>query len=287
MGILIAFLVMLAVAIVAGVLLTVFSVFFAVPENPQKKLIRECLPGINCGACGFKGCDDYAEALAEGGVAPNLCVPGAQGVANEIGAILGVEAEAFNDKVAFVACNGHCEATFKVSEYEGVSTCSAASMLYGGPNACRFGCLGLGDCAAACPAKAICVVDGIAHVDTSRCLGCGLCARTCPKGIINMVPQQATSVVQCSNKQKGADARKVCTNACIGCKRCEKDCPGGAIKVIDNLAVIDYEKCTHCGACIEHCPTGCLKAIFFPDLPEGTDPEDLLEVDHANLLGME
>lgn len=276
MGILIAFLVMLAVAVIAGVLLTVFSHFFAVPENPLKATIRECLPGINCGACGYKGCDDYAEALAEGGVAPNLCVPGAQGVADEIAGILGVESQAFDDVVAFVACNGHCEATFSTANYEGVKTCKAASMVFGGTNSCRFGCLGLGDCAAACPANAICLADGIAHVDTSRCLGCGLCARTCPKGVITMVPQEATVANQCSNKQKGADARKACKNACIGCKRCEKDCPNGAITVKDNLAVIDYDKCTHCGACIANCPTGCLKTVFFPDLPEGVDHEDLL-----------
>ena len=63
---------------------------------------------------------------------------------------------------------------------------------------------------------------------------------------------------------------------CIGCKRCEKDCPGGAITVIDNLAVIDYEKCTRCGQCVKNCPTACLKIVFFPNLPEGLNPEDLL-----------
>lgn len=276
MDILIAFLVMLGVALVAGILITVFSHFFSVPENPLKGEIRACLPGINCGACGYKGCDDYAAALAEGGVAPNLCIPGAQSVADEIGGILGVEAEPFKDVVAFVSCNGNCDATFKTAEYEGVKTCYAASMIYGGINSCRFGCLGFGDCAAACPAKAICIKDGIAHVNTARCLGCGLCTRTCPKGIINMIPQETATVVMCSNKQKGADAKKACKNACIGCKKCEKTCPHGAIKVIDNLAVIDYEKCVHCEACVKECPTGCLKTAFFPDIPADVSSEDLL-----------
>lgn len=277
MDILIAFLVMLGVALVAGILITVFSHFFAVPENPLKAEIRECLPGINCGACGYKGCDDYAAALAEGGVAPNLCIPGAQSVADEIGGILGVEAEPFKDVVAFVSCNGNCEATSKIAEYEGVSSCYAASMVFGGNNSCRFGCLGFGDCAAACPAKAICIKDGIAHVNTARCLGCGLCTRTCPKGIINMIPQETATVVMCSNKQKGADAKKACKNACIGCKKCEKACPHGAVKVIDNVAVIDYEKCVHCEACVKECPTGCLKTAFFPDIPADVSSEDLLD----------
>ncbi len=277
MNILIAFLVMLGVALTAGILITVFSHFFAVPENPKKAEIRECLPGINCGACGYKGCDDYAEALAEGGVAPNLCVPGAQSVADAIGDILGIEAEPFKDVVAFVSCNGNCDATFNTAEYEGVSTCYAASMIYGGTNSCRFGCLGFGDCANVCPADAICIADGIAHINTARCLGCGLCANTCPKKIINMIPQETKTVVMCSNKQKGADAKKACENACIACKKCEKTCPHGAITVKDNLAGIDYDKCTNCGACVKVCPTGCLKSVFLPDIPDNVSAEDLLD----------
>ena len=274
MDILIAFLVMFGVALVIGVLILVFSHFFAVKENPLKQEIRQCLPGINCGACGYKGCDDYAAALAEGGVAPNLCIPGAQSVADEIGGILGVEVEPFKDVVAFVACTGQCDAISKTSEYDGVQTCLAASMLYGGNNSCRYGCLGFGDCAAACPSNAICLADGIARVDTSRCVGCGICANTCPKKIISMLSQYTETVVMCSNTQKGAEARKACKNACIGCKKCEKTCPNGAITVVNNLATIDYDKCTNCGACVKECPTGCLKTVFFPNIPEG---ESVLE----------
>lgn len=277
MEILTAFLFMLSVALIAGLLLLVFSHLFAVKKNPLEKVVRECLPGINCGACGYKGCDDYAAALAEGNAKPNMCVPGTQKVADEISEILGIEKVEVEDVVAFVACNGHAGATAPVALYEGVNTCRAASMLYGGPNSCRYGCLGFGDCAAACPSGAICMDDGIARVDTSRCIGCGLCKQTCPKKIIVMVPQDATSAVMCSNKQKGADARKACKNACIGCKKCEKACTGGAITVIDNLAVIDYEKCTHCGLCVDVCPTGCLKNVFFPDIPDDVDVEELLD----------
>ena len=277
MDILFAFLVMLAVALIAGIMILVFSHFFAVKENPLKAEIREHLPGINCGACGFKGCDDYAAALAEGGVKPNLCIPGAQIVSDKIGDIIGVDAEPFKDIVAFVACNGNCEATFNTAEYDGIKTCKAASMAYGGTNSCRFGCLGFGDCANACPANAICLADGIAHIDTSRCLGCGLCTDICPKSIIHMIPQETTTVVMCSNKQKGADAKKACSNACIGCKKCEKNCPNGAIKIKDNLAFIDYETCTNCGACVSGCPTDCLKTVFFPDIPDDIGFEAFLK----------
>ena len=276
MDILIAFIVMLSIALIAGICLAVFSHFFALEENPLKKQIRECLPGINCGACGYKGCDDYTEALVNGNVSPSLCIPGAQTVADQIGAILGVKAEPFKDTVAFVACNGHCDAVTPKALYEGVNTCKAAGMVYGGANACRFGCLGFGDCAAVCPADAICVADGVARVNTVRCLGCGLCATTCPKQIIHMLAQETATVVMCSSQDKGAEARKACKNACIGCKKCEKACPHGAIAVKNNLAVIDYSKCTNCGTCVGECPTGCLKTVFFPDLPQGVECKEIL-----------
>jgi len=273
--ILIAFAIVSAVGLIAGILLALLSHLLHIEDDKTVKAVRECLPGINCGACGFKGCDDYAAALAEGKAKPNLCVPGGQAAADEIGNILGITVEPLKDVVAFVHCNGNCEVTTKKAVYEGVKTCRAASQVYGGPDTCRFGCIGFGDCATACPSNAICMRDGIAHVDTSRCLGCGLCQTICPKKLISMVPQETAAVIMCNNKDKGADARKVCKNACIGCKKCEKTCPQNAITVVDNLAKIDYDKCTGCGACMQSCPTGCLKKVFFPNLEEAFGPENL------------
>lgn len=267
-NVLIALAVVGAVGLIAGILLALISHFFAVPDDEKVKAVRACLPGINCGACGYKGCDDYAAAVAEGEAKANLCVPGAAETAKELGGLLGIEIEVPKDVVAFVQCNGTCEATTKRASYEGVSTCRAASMLFGGPQACSYGCMGLGDCSAVCPADAICLKDGVARVDTTRCLGCGLCETICPKKIISMVPQETSVVVMCNNNDKGADARKACTNACIGCKKCEKACPSTAISVMNNLAKIDYDKCTGCALCVSECPTKSLKHVFFPDLSE-------------------
>ena len=146
--ILIAFGVVAGTALLLGVSLALVSHFFAVQENEKTKAVRACLPGVNCGACGYKGCDDYAAAVAEGSAKPNLCVPGAETTAAELGEVLGIEVETPVDVVAFVHCNGNCEATARKADYSGIPSCKAAAMVYGGPDACRFGCIGLGDCAA-------------------------------------------------------------------------------------------------------------------------------------------
>ena len=260
--------VVVAVGLLFGILLALVISLFGVEEDEKVKQIRDTLPGINCGACGFKGCQDYAEAMASGKAAPNLCIPGAENVAKQLGEILGVEVEEPKDMVAFVHCNGTCEAAPEKANYDGIATCKARAAVFGGPKACNWGCLGCGDCAAVCVADAICIADGIARITTSRCVGCGLCVKECPKKIISMVPQETAVAVFCSSRDKGADARKFCKNACIACKKCEKTCPHGAITVKNNCAVIDYSLCTGCGACAEACPTGCLQKVSFPDLPE-------------------
>lgn len=260
-SILIAFAIVTAIGLIAGVLLSLASHFLNVPEDETVKQIRECLPGINCGACGYTGCDEYAKAIAHDGAKTNLCVPGADAVAADIANVLGVEAEDVIEMVAFVGCNGTPDATAITNNYNGINTCVAASMIYGGPNDCKYGCLGCGDCANICPVSAICLDDGIAHVNSDICIGCGMCVKRCPKDIIKLIPQVAKVAVMCNNKEKGAAARKKCKNACIACKKCELNCPSDAIKVIDNLATIDYTKCTNCGICADVCPTNCIKKL--------------------------
>ena len=259
--ILIAFAVVAAVGLLVGVLLALVSHFFGVPEDVRAKEIREKLPGANCGACGFKGCDDYAAALADGRAAPNLCVPGGADTAAALAAYLGTEAGDTNSAVAIVHCNRCYKPSVEANVYEGAQSCKAAAMLYGGPEACHYGCLGFGDCAASCPVQAICMRDGIAHVDFTRCIGCGICAANCPKHVIALVPRSAAAAVLCSSLEKGAVAGKKCEGACLGCKKCEKACPNGAVTVQNNLAVLDYDKCTGCGLCAQACPTGCLKHV--------------------------
>lgn len=258
--ILLAVLIVTAVGVLCAVMLVIASKFLSIPVDQKESDLRDALPGVNCGACGFSGCDGYAKALASGECEEaNRCVPGADAVAQRIAQILGVKTVDVIEKIAVVHCNGTCDASHEKLVYDGIPSCAAVKMLHGGPNACQYGCLGFGDCAAVCPQDAICIENGVARVDTRKCIGCGLCARTCPNHVIEIVPDIHKVAVSCSNTDKGAVARKKCTNACIGCRKCELGCPVGAIKVENNLARVDYEACTSCGKCAENCPVHCIR----------------------------
>ena len=251
--------ILFGISLICAVLLTVANKYFGIEEDETAVAIRDCLPGANCGACGYSGCDGYAKALTDQSEsATNLCIPGGDGTAKDIAAILGVEAENVVEKVAYVACNGTCDTVQKKYEHLGQKTCRAVNMLYNGDKFCTFACLGYGDCALVCPQDAISLENGLAKVDPAKCIGCGMCARECPNHIIHLIEDTSRVIVACSNHDKGALVRKYCANGCIGCMKCQKTCPAGAIKVENNLAVIDYTLCTGCGACAEVCPVHCI-----------------------------
>ena len=147
--------IVVVIGLIAGLILSVASIVFAVPVDEKQEAVRACLPGANCGACGFSGCDGYAKALAEGTAEIGLCSPGGQDVAEECAQILGKNPGAVEKKVALVRCAGHNDNVSKKIQYEGVGTCQAVSMMYAGDSACAYGCLGYGDCDAACPENAI------------------------------------------------------------------------------------------------------------------------------------
>lgn len=246
-------------SIICAVLLTLADAFFGVKEDETATAIRDCLPGANCGACGYSGCDGYAKALAEKTVEKtNLCVPGGDNVAKDIAAILGVEAEDVVERVAYVACNGTCNAVEVKYEYQGEKSCYLANVAYSGNKSCIYACLGYGDCAVVCPQNAITVENGVARVNSRKCIGCGICVRACPNSIIHLIRDTSRVVVECSNHDKGAQTRQYCSNGCIGCMKCQKVCPNGAITVTNNLAQIDYSLCTGCGECVKVCPVHCI-----------------------------
>jgi len=244
-----------AIGLFLGILLAFASKIFAVEKDERAEAITEVLPGANCGSCGYAGCSAYAAAISSKGAKINACSPGGQQVADAIAEIMGVQAEAVEEKCAVVLCHGETETATDKYIYEGIEDCSLEATLQGGGHkACAYGCLGFGSCAEVCQNNAIKIENGIAVVDYDKCGGCGECEQACPKKLIKIVKKSTKYIVKCSSCDKGADMKAKCSVGCIGCKICEKNCPVQAITVENNHAVIDYDKCIGCGICAEKCP---------------------------------
>ena len=247
--------------LVFGALLAYAAKKFAVPLDPRLDQITKELPGTNCGACGYASCAALADSIASGSAAPDACNVGGGEVARKIAGIMGVSVEDKESQVARVMCIGGKQEAKELFTYQGLSSCRAAVMpqTQGGPKACNYGCLGLGDCVKACSFGAIRMdSNGLPEIIDDKCTTCGNCVGACPRSIIRLVGRSSTVHVRCSNKDKGAVARKLCKTACIACKRCEKACEHDAVKVEDKIALIDYSKCTNCGACALQCRPKCI-----------------------------
>lgn len=245
------------VGILIGVLLGIASEVFKVEVDEKEIQVREALPGNNCGACGYPGCDGLAKAIASGEAKVNQCPVGGQPVAAKIAVIMGVDdVGASEKKVAFVKCKGNCNYTKKLYTYSGLHDCNGAMVVPGaGGKSCEYGCMGYGSCVKACEFDSIHIVDGIALVDKEKCVACGKCVSACPKKLIDMVPYKAKTLVQCNSQDKGKTVKEKCSVGCIGCTMCVKQCQDDAIHMVGNVALVDYSKCIECGRCAMKCPT--------------------------------
>ena len=261
MEILLAVGIVALIGLIAGLGLSAASAALAVPTDEREESLRAALPGANCGACGFSGCDGYAAALAAGEADPNRCAPGGQDTAAALAELLGVEAGPMKIKAAMVLCGGSREHVSQKFDYQGPPSCAAAAMFFAGTTSCPFGCLGFGDCADACEYDAIEIIDELARVNPLKCTACGRCVKACPKGLLSLLPADLEQVVRCSNKDRGAVTRKQCDVGCIGCMKCTKVCPTDAIHVEENLARIDPDTCIRCGKCAEVCPVKCIQNL--------------------------
>lgn len=263
------------VGVLLGILLGAAAHFFAVDTDPRVEAVREALPGANCGACAYAGCNKYAEAVVEGKAPVNGCIPGGSAAAEAIAAIMGQEAASVVPVVAAVFCRGDSRRAGELFLYDGIADCAYAQQYHGGFKACPYGCLGLGNCVRACPFEAITMgPGGLPHVDEAKCTGCGLCRDACPRGIIRLIPKgDQGHLVWCSSQDRGKTVTRACEVGCTGCKACIRACPREAISMEGNLAIIDLDKCDDCGLCVEKCRFGSIRPRCESALEEAAGPE--------------
>ncbi len=269
------FIFVLGVGTVFGLGLAFAAKKFSVKMDPRVEQVREVLAGAHCGACGFAGCQQYAEAVvANPDVSPNLCTPGGAKTAELVAMITGKKAETAEPIFSRIMCRGDWQKSVKRFKYEGVQDCRAAILAGGGDKACVYGCLGYGTCVKACPFDALHMNENhLPVVDITKCTGCRKCEAACPKKVIEVLPAGRAVLVACHSRDRGADTRKNCQIGCIACGACVKVCPFDSPMIENNVSRIDLEKCRVCGLCVRKCPT---KAIvdFMPTRPKAVIIEE-------------
>ncbi len=252
--------VLAGIGLVSGFGLAVAAKVFAVETDPRQEKINDCLPGANCGGCGYAGCADFSAALVAGKVGPADCPVCDQNTRQLLGQIMGVTVAETQKQVALIMCQGGEGIANLEGRYNGQASCASADLIGGGEKLCNHGCLGLADCQQVCAFGAIEIsAAGIARVIPARCTACGKCLAACPKHLISLVPAKAKVHVLCNNTDKGAAARKACDVSCIGCKKCMKSfADDPRITVHNYLAKIDYQQPPTDQAVVDVCPTGAL-----------------------------
>jgi RnfABCDGE-type electron transport complex B subunit len=242
-----------------ALVLLVASMKLKVEVDPKIEQIHAALPKLDCGACGYPGCGQYAKAVLSDPSRLGACAPGGPAATEAIAAILNLQiSDSGSPMRPAVHCRARTEDKTYIAEYTGIPSCTSANAL-ASTQACRFGCLGYGDCTRSCRFDALHIINGVAVVDYSRCTGCGACARACPRLLIEMVPfnEAVIATVASSSRESGKNTRAVCKVGCIGCGLCVKK--SDLFNVEDNLARIEYSRYAPgeaVAAAIEKCPTG-------------------------------
>jgi electron transport complex protein RnfB len=242
-----------------AVVLLIASIKLKVEIDPKIEQIHKALPNVDCGACGFAGCGQYAKAVSGNPGLLGKCAPGGPETAAKIAQILNLQiSDSGLAERPIVHCRAHTADKTLYGKYKGIASCTAANSL-ANVQVCKFGCLGFGDCTMVCRFDALAMVDGLATVDYEKCTGCGACSRACPRNLIEMVPfaQDNMMTVACSNKEKGKSTRGMCKVGCIGCGVCAKKSEQFVVE--DNLARLaygKYEPGEETEAAYNKCPTG-------------------------------
>ena len=249
---------------VFGAGLAIAAKRFAVQIDPRVDKVKDVLAHAHCGACGYAGCEQYAEAVVNNpDVAPNLCTPAGAKGAEAVALITGKKADLREPIFARIMCQGSTNRSRRKFIYEGVIDCRAAVLAGGGDKSCANGCLGYGTCTRVCPFDALHMGnEGLPVVDITKCTGCRKCEQACPKKVIEVLPASKMVLVACHSRDKGGETRKNCDLGCIACGACVKVCPFDAPSVQNNFSRIDPAKCKVCGLCVAKCPTKAIEDLL-------------------------
>ena len=178
---------------------------FRVEEDPRIDEVEKAMPGANCGGCGFAGCRAFADAAVKAtSLDGQYCPVGGDAVMQKVASILGFTVEAKAPQLAVVRCNGSCANRPRTNEYDGVQSCRVKAALYSGDTGCSYGCLGCGDCAAACQFGALSMdpQTGLPVVDEEKCTACGACVKACT--VNRPISAQWSAPCRCCGRKSGA-----------------------------------------------------------------------------------
>jgi RnfABCDGE-type electron transport complex B subunit len=229
-------------------------------EDESYREVEKILPGLNCGACGFANCTEFAKAVTKDNSLFRNCRPGGKEVSDQLAELFSLIPKGKEKKkVARILCN-RTDKLEKNFDYQGIESCKG-TLLLGYPYRCRSACLGMGDCLDVCQFNAISIRPGdvVPEIDQRRCTGCGACVDACPIGIIEFYSSDERIHVKCACTDHLPDKAKNCDNGCVNCRICVKNCPKGAIKMANQKPVIDHKKCILCNICTEKCPRNVMK----------------------------
>ena len=254
----VAFLLGLSCLLAIG--LAVANARLRVFEDPRVEQVQAMLPNSNCGACGLPGCRAFAEKVVEGAVQPSGCTVGGPATASAIAALLGVDAGQAVKRTARLLCAGGSNVAAHMAEYRGHPSCRSAAAVAGGGKACRYGCLGYGDCFDVCDFDAIVMSPtGLPIIDAEKCVACGDCIDICPKQVLELYPVEQRLIVQCKSELEGDEMLAMCKVACTACKRCVADAPDSLLKMRNQLPVVNRDLLhLQTPDAIRRCPTGAI-----------------------------